>query len=315
MSCAIGIDVGGTTTKIGLVRSLGESPGWQMVDHCVLPSNLKSTDPNPFLGAVFKVVEEYRQQQTVAGIGICLCSLLNEEHTGSMLSVNAPALDGLDIQQTFAERFGCPVRVQNDVNAYALAEYTFGAGRGVRRLLVLGLGTGLAIAVIRNGVVIESWAGVPADAGRIALIPDAAVSCAAGVRGSAESLIGTAHIERLARSHYQRHLPARQVILAAAAGEDPRAAAVIAEIGANAGHLLALLSPVFFPERILITGGTSEAGAPLFTAIRQRYSQLIGDYMSGLAALAGGAPSPVEIVKGALGPEASVLGAALEFLD
>ena len=308
---AIGIDVGASNTKIGLVDSRA-----RLLDHHVLPSHLEGSDPTPFLEMISAVIRQYTPGRAVQGIGVSLCCLVNAEHTGALLSVNAPALNGLNIQQALHDRFGCAVQVLNDVQAYALAEYHHGAGRGAERLLCLALGTGLAIAVILHGRCYETWGGVPADAGRIILQPEAEARCNAGVRGSAEALCGVAQIERLARAAGgDETLSARQVIAAAREQSDERAVQVMGEIGGHVGHLLALLSPVYFPQRILVTGGTAEAGEPLFRAIRARYATLIGDYMTELARLERGEARPVEILKGGLGPEASILGAAWGFLQ
>ena len=195
---AIGIDVGGTRTKVGLVTSSGE-----LLDHQAVATDLTG-DPGPFLTAVCAIVERYRSELRVKGIGIALCSLINEDHTGASLSVNAPALNQLDLKALFENRFGCPVRVLNDVNAYALAEYRFGAGQGAKRLLCLAAGTGVAIAVVIRGQFVETWGGVAADAARIILDPDADVFCNGNVRGSAEALCGTAHIARLAGRGYDQ---------------------------------------------------------------------------------------------------------------
>ncbi len=307
---AIGIDVGATTTKIGLVQAPGV-----LLDHQAIPSRLSGNDPALFLAGVERVAGRYAAAYPLAGIGVSLCSLINAGHTGALLSVNAPGLNHLDIQRALAERFGCPVVVGNDVASYALAEYHFGAGQGVSRLLCLALGTGLAIACILDGRPLETWGGVPADAGRIILEPEAEVTCNGGVRGSAEALCGTAHIERLARAAYRREgILARDVIQAARRGDDPTAAAIMVEIGRSVGHLLAILSPVFFPQRIVITGGTAEAGEGFFQSIRYRHAALIGPYMTSLSELETGAPHPIEIVKGELGPEAAVLGAVVEII-
>lgn len=67
---AIGIDIGGTHTKIGVVRSMIEHPGWQMVQHSIIPSNLKGDDPAPFLQAAFQVTARYIEKHPVEGIGI-----------------------------------------------------------------------------------------------------------------------------------------------------------------------------------------------------------------------------------------------------
>ncbi len=208
----------------------------------------KAPSPQPFLEQAYAIVAGYLGEQAVSGIGIALCSLVNEAHTGSFLSVNAPALDGLDIQAAFAQRFGLPVRVINDVAAHALAEYHFGAGGGVRRLLVLALGTGLCIAMLYDGRFVENWGGVTADAARVILDPASPYTCQAGVRGSAEALLGTATIE--AEAAAQSGIPGRsahEIIASARRGDDPVASRVLAGVGAHAGHLLALAQPGLLP--------------------------------------------------------------------
>ena len=317
---AIGIDIGGTNTKIGLVDASA-----QLLDYQVVRSDLMGDDPAPFVAAMSGIVERYLQAYPVAGIGFSLCSLVNAERSGAFLSVNAPALNYLNIKAVFESRFGRPVQVLNDVNAYALAEYHFGAGQGSKRLLCVAVGTGVAVAAIIDGRMIETWGGVAADAARIILDPGAEVVCNGNVRGSAEALCGSANLLRLARQAYAQDayardayarddITAREVIAAAKEESDPIARQVMATIGNHLGHLLAILSPIFFPHRIVITGGTSEAGDPLFGAIRERYSALIGEYMANLSLLETGAAHPVDIRKGALGPEAAIIGAVFDLI-
>jgi glucokinase len=303
---AVGMDVGATYTKIGLVNAAGI-----ILDYQVIPSNLKSNDVTPFLDRTGAVITDYVQAYPLKGIGIALCSLINEDHSGAFLAVNAPALNNLDIRGIYQTRFACPVQVVNDVYAYALAEYYFGAGIGVKRLLCLALGTGLAIAVIENGQAFETWGGVPGDAGRIILEPEVDVICNAGVKGSAEALCGTAYIERLASERYKNEFTtAHDVIAAARERIDSRAVRIMAEVGFHVGHLLAILYPIYFPQRILVTGGTAEAGDALFTTIRERCQVLIGQYMTEITGLETGERKPMEILKGSLGAEAAIIGAA-----
>jgi glucokinase len=307
----IGMDVGGTTTKISLVNAMG-----QILDYRTIPSNLKTPLPDRFLADVSAIITHFTKEFQVSGMGIALCSLVNKDQSGAFLAVNAPALNNLDIKSAFESRFGFPVRVINDVNAFALAEYHLGAGRDTQRLLCLALGTGLAISVLLKGQVIENWGGVAADAARIILEPSSQRRCQAGVPGSAEALIGTAYIEDRARELYGRKgLNAHQVISAARDDADLLACQIITEVGHHAGHLLALLSPVFFPQRIVITGGTAQAGECLFSAIRQRYQGLIGAYFQELTYLeTGERGQPVQIVKGVLGPDAATIGAVLNIV-
>src|SRR5690348_7178350 len=93
---AIGIDVGGTNTKIGLASATA-----MLVQHETIPSNLQGADASPFLAAVYQRVERYIRACPMRGIGIALCSLVNADHSGAFLSVNAPALNHLNIRQAF----------------------------------------------------------------------------------------------------------------------------------------------------------------------------------------------------------------------
>jgi len=308
----IGIDIGGTSTKISLVNTNG-----QILDHQTIPSNLKAPSPVLFLEDVSAIITKLIQDYPVTGIGIALCSLVNDDYSGAFLSVNAPALNNLDIKSAFESRFGFPVRVINDVTAFALAEYHLGAGRGTQRMLCLALGTGLAVSALVKGQIIELWGGVAADAARIILDPESNRSCQGGVCGSAEALCGTAYIEDRARELYGREdISAYQVISTAREGSDPIARQIMTEVGRHAGHLLALLSPVFFPHRIVITGGTTQAGESLFSAMRDRFQTLIGAYFAELIYLeTGDEGQGIEIVKGMLGPDAATIGAVLNMLD
>ena len=69
---------------------------------------------------------------------------------------------------------------------------------------------------------------------------------------------------------------------------------------------------MFFPQRIVITGGTAEAGEALLTSLRGRFHELIGEYMQELNYLETGERRPVEILKGELGPEAAMIGCAYQ---
>ena len=133
--------------------------------------------------------------------------------------------------------------------------------------------------------------------------------------GSAEALCGTAAIERLAKARYGQDLTAHEVIVTAREGRDFLSCQVMAEIGTHVGHLLAILSPIFFPQRILVTGGTAEAGEPLMKAVRGSYQSLIGSYMAELTRLESGVLRSVEILKGSLGPDAAIVGTTLAFFN
>jgi glucokinase len=207
--------------------------------------------------------------------------------------------------------FGVPVVVINDLTAHALAEYTYGSGAGTRRFMVMAIGTGLGVGVIVNGEPLRYIEGTPGDTGRLILDPEGPPDMM-GVRGTVEGFCGVRGIERLAQAHYGRDVPAYEVIQAASTGDDPIAQSIMTQIGTYLGHALALLSPVFLPNKIALTGGTTEAGPVLLNACRARFNALVGDYHRTLARLANDYYSEVDIVIGEMRGETGVVGSVVE---
>ena len=144
------------------------------------------------------------------------------------------------------EEFGLPVKLIDDSNAHALAEYSYGTGQGSHRFMNLAMGTGVTAAVILYGTPLQFTCGCAGDTGRMILRPGGP-PCSAGCKGCAEALIGVAGIERLALEKLGTPVSARQVIELARAGTDALATAVVSEIGGYTGELLASLSLSFCP--------------------------------------------------------------------
>lgn len=308
MALALGIDIGGTHTKIGLVNDRGEISAFRR-----MPTEARGADASSYLQAVMAagrgVVAE--ADETIIGVGLSTHGHLDDDRRGPILCENTPALKGVDLRGLLANAFRVPVVVNNDLTAHALAEYYYGSGAGTRRFMVMAIGTGLGVGVIVNGEPLRYIEGTPGDSGRLILDP-AGPPDMMGVRGTVEGLCGVRGIERLAQARYGRQVPASEVIQAAREGNDPLAQAVMAQIGGYLGHALALLSPVFLPNKIALTGGTTEAGPVLLNTCRARFDSLMGDYHRTLARLAGDYYSEIEIVIGEMRGETGVVGAVVE---
>ncbi|NPV67120.1 MAG: ROK family protein [Anaerolineae bacterium] len=308
-SLALGIDIGGSNTKMGLV-----SPEGVLTDVRRMPTEARGSDPGPFLSRFLPLVDEVfaAGEGRLIGIGVSMHGAIDEERRGPIACNNTPALRGLNMRGLLEERYGLPVVVNNDLTAHSLGEYRFGTGRGSRRFMALAIGTGLGASIILDGEPLRFGYGTAGDTGRLILDPDGPVDVY-GVRGSAEILCGVPGIERLARMHYGRDVPARDVITAARERSDERAVAIIQQIGAYLGFTLANLSMIFYPDKVALTGGTAEAGEVLLEAVRKRFYELLGDYYRIVSELTGGAIRPVEIVLGR-GGETGILGAVVELL-
>ena len=307
---ALGFDIGGTSTKLGIVDQTGK------IDHFrQFPTDARGTDASVFVECLIQNIRECLDQadSEVVGIGMSVHGYADEARTGPILCFNTPALHGLNLKQIVADAFSLPVIVNNDLTAHAMAEYAFGSGRGARRFLCLAVGTGVGAGVIVNGEPLRYVGGCAGDTGHIIIEPGGP-TCSSGCRGCAEALCGVPGIERLARHHYGHAVSAREVISATRAGNDPEAAAIIRQVGGYLGQLLASLSVIYLPDRIALTGGTAEAGPVLLEAVTDRFEMLVGDYHRNFVQMGGDYYQGTEIVLGEMRGETGVVGAVVELL-
>jgi glucokinase len=308
---ALGVDIGGSYTKIGLVSVEGQVSAFRRI-----ATTAKGTDPQPFLS---DLIANVRQVQAAApepliGVGISTHGYIDDARRGPIVCANTPALRGVDLRGLFEGQIGLPVTVNNDLTAHALAEYHYGSGRGTRRFLCMALGTGLGAGVVINGQALRFVGGTAGDTGRVIVEPDGPADVY-GARGSAEALCGIPGIERLALSYYGHPVTATDVIQAAREGTDERAIRVMGQVGVYLGQALASLCSIYLPDRVALTGGTAEAGPVLLEACRQRFDQLVDDYHRVIAELAPDFSSGVDIVLGEMRGETGMVGAVVEIFQ
>jgi glucokinase len=307
---AIGFDIGGSKTKVGLVSANGE-----IIACSVIPTSLVEQSPGTLIEKLFEEILRFLHQsdQPVAGIGGTFLGWIDDNRTGPFLCQNAPALHGLNLKEMLEREFHLPVVLKDDANAHALAEYTYGCGQGVRRFMNVALGTGIGIGFLLRGKALDFTSGCIGDAGHMILRPGGP-TCSAGCKGCSEALIGVAGIERLGSARYGQRKTAHEIIDRARAGDDPIASEIMREVGHYTGEMLASISHIFLPDRIALTGGTARSGPVLLEAAKERFEELVGDYHRTYTALSGGYYPGVEIIYGNLQGETGVIGAVVELL-
>lgn len=308
---ALGIDIGGTNVKLGIVRQDGVVEVFQR-----FPSEAKGSSAEAFIFRLLDHVASLIEQNPypLVGIGISMHGFLNADHTAPIVCKATPALNGVNFSRLLGDAFSLPVTLNNDLIAHTLAQYYYGVGRGVQRFMCLAIGTGLGAGVIIDGQPLTFSGGSSGDSGRLILVPGGP-ACSYGVSGSAEALCGTAAIERLALQQYGFTVPAHDVIAAAQRGDDPLAIKIMEEIAMAIGWTIASLCAIFQPQRVALTGGTAEAGRALLDPVCHRYEEMTAAYNRILSEASAGTFGKAEIVLGEAREQSGVLGAVALLLQ
>jgi len=303
---ALGVDIGGTYTKIALVSAEGA-----ILRQEVIPTGSHG-DPVGYLISLKEIISTYLSDAP-RGIGVSLPGFLTDDGRSPVYNPNTPALVGIDFVEWFSP-LGLPVHTEQDLNAPALAEYHFGSGKGSRRFIAAAIGTGVGAGVILHGQVIRFTGYTTGDSGHIILEPGGP-ECTGGCKGCAEALVTIPAIERDAIQAFkmgqaeslkpfliENRISAQAIIHAAQIG-DPSAVKIMQIIGQRLGLWLASLAPIFLPDRIALCGGVAEAGQVLLDACQKRFYDLTGPEYA-----------QCDIVLGHFRGMAGVIGAATPFL-
>jgi glucokinase-like ROK family protein len=295
VSHAIGIDLGGTQTKFGVVRSDGallfrsavETPA-KSGSH-VLLDNLKR------VAATAMQEAEHANHDPIA-IGVATAGWV-ETKTGRVVYAtdNLPGWTGTRIGEELAVASGLPVAVENDANALAIGEKYFGAAKSFEDFVCLTLGTGLGGGCFVGGVLNRGRHYVANQVGHIPLVPGGLL-CSCGVRGCVEPYVNAAALMRYAGDSYAS---ATQVIAAANAGEK-KAQEAIRILGQHLARGCSTLVALLDPEALILGGGLIEKNPLLIALLREELAQLVHPWES----------RELQVVPSKLGYHGGVLGAA-----
>lgn len=304
---SIGIDIGGTSVRAGIVTEDGA-----IVAEIAEPTPRTTADTDNLLCAM---VDHLRQSHDIAAVGLAVAGFVSADRQTVMF---APHLAWRDspVAARLTERMGIPVVMDHDVNCAAWAEHHRGSARGTRISLVIAVGTGIGAGLVIDGLLYRGRYGVAPELGHITVVPDGR-PCSCGKRGCLERYCsGTALVDavrvRIAGGAETAlaalapgALTGRAVGAAARAG-DPVAVEALLELGRWLGTGMAIAADVLDPEIIVIGGGVSSA-ADLFlpTAREALADQLTGNRYR---------PTP-DIAVAHFGARASVVGAALIAAD
>lgn len=157
------IDIGGTAIKYGLVNETKGGLEWLSKNET--PTNAKTLKGAGIRNTVLDIAQKAAQSHGPRGVAISTAGMV-DSRTGAIIyaNENIPEYGGINLKTAVEEHLSLPCWVENDVNAAALGEYAYGAGRGSSSMLCITVGTGIGGAVVLNGAV---HAGFSRSAGEI----------------------------------------------------------------------------------------------------------------------------------------------------
>ncbi len=284
MNVVIGLDIGGTKVAGGVfsedavLHERRERP--TRAEHGVAVS----------LGEVYSLLAELvaaaAKHGPVAGVGVCSPGPLDPE-TGVVFNpTNMPGWVNIPLAAEIERRSGVPCRVENDANGAGLAEAKFGAARGFSKVFYATISTGIGTGIIFDGRVYHGKNGAAGEGGHISIDYRSPVKCNCGNFGCIEALASGTAIARRAREKIVEHPESKMLALAGNPGHisaevvaraaclgDNQAIALLEETGEMLGAWLANIVNLLDPDIVVIGGGVSKIGEPLFSKIRQTVPQ------------------------------------------
>lgn len=302
----LGIDLGGTDTKYGLVDSTGR---------LVAKAKFPTCAQEGFDGVIARVAAHAREfiaGRPVRAVGMGVPGPMNSEEGIVYEAPNLPGWENAPVRARLEELLGLPVVLHNDANAAAWGEFWAGAGRGCRHMVLFSLGTGVGGGLILGGQLYTGPDDTAGELGHMTIDFEGPV-CNCGSRGCLEAYASATAIRRVVREALAQGVPtsiriprgeeetfgARLVYEAAVAG-DGFARQVLYDVGKALGIAAASVINMLNPERIIYGGAMIGAGEFIFGPLR--------DYARARAFRRPAARARILVAE--LGPDAGMIGAA-----
>ena len=280
MKYCFGVDLGGTTVKMGLFQESGELlDKWE----------IKTRTENQGEAILPDIVESLKQKISEKGID-------KEDIIGCGMGVPAPVTaEGIvqntanlgwgykEVKRELEELIGLKVEIGNDANVASLGEMWLGGGRGHQNMIMATLGTGVGGGIIINGKSVVGSHGAGGEIGHLCVKYDEIESCGCGNKGCLEQYASATGIARLARKRLEKDeaetvlrnaevLTAKEVFDAVKEG-DKVAIEIAEEFGRYLGYAMANLAAACDPSIIVIGGGVSKAGNILLDFIQKPFKE------------------------------------------
>lgn len=273
---AIGIDIGGTKIAGALVSEAGD-----IIAEDRLPT--PTGNPNDIIDAVVAMVEKLATGHEVAAAGVAAPGFIDATQSTVYYTPNI-SWRNEPLRERLSDRLDLDITIDNDANAAGWAEFRFGAGRTVKDMTMLTIGTGVGGAIVTENRLFRGGFGTGAEIGHLRVVPDG-LPCGCGARGCIEQYGSGRALLRmaneiadvggiglsLAQAREEYGALTGDIVGQFIAAGDAGAVHALQELGRYIGTACASLAAVLDPEMFVIGGGVSVAGDLLLDPIREAY--------------------------------------------
>lgn len=248
---SIGVDLGGTNLRVAAIDERGV-----VLDRVSEPA-VFDAGPERVVNDIVKVIHQVRSRLSsdgLLGVGIGVPGFIDMEAGVVIGSANLPGFQGFPVRDQIQSHLGTPIILENDANAAALGEHWMGAGKDVKYLALLTLGTGIGGGIIIDGKVLHGFLGMAGEFGHMTVFPDGN-PCGCGNCGCLEKHASATAIAAMGRMmHFGRETTSATVYELALKGNE-RALLVFETVGRALGVAIASLINIFNFPLYLLSGG------------------------------------------------------------
>lgn len=278
-SYAVGIDIGGTNTKFGIVDRNGH-----IIEQDRMPSN-EHEEVGEYIeelvGKLNPMIERAGGKGNIEGIGVGAPN--GNYYTGTIeYAPNLKWKGIIPIAKMFQEKTGLPTRLTNDANAAAVGEMMYGCARGLKHFIVITLGTGVGSGIVIDGKILLGHDGFAGELGHTIIRHDGRLHKGTGMKGSLEAYASATGVretalelltqhpeqESLLRDYSLNELTSHSVYECAIKG-DKIANEIFEFTGQILGEALANFVMFSSPEAIILFGGLTKAGDLIMNPTRK----------------------------------------------
>mgnify|MGYP003455357164 CR=1 FL=1 len=279
MKYVFGVDIGGTTVKLGFFDEKRN-----VLDKLEIPTRKelrgKFILPDIAESITDKLMEKEITKDQVVGVGVGVPGPVDAD--GVVFKAVNLGWDIFSVSNTLSELINLPVKAGNDANVAALGEMWKGGGKGHDDLVAVTLGTGVGGGIIVHGKLLAGATGAGGEIGHIHVEDNETDRCGCGKQGCLEQYGSATGLVRLAKRNLEATEKASilregeitaKAICDAAREKDEVAVKTLEQFGAYLGKGLAAIACVVNPEIFVIGGGVSKAGEMLFDYIRPHFER------------------------------------------